>query len=128
MARIESNRIAMYTIIGYRTGILKSYRNRADDWLGRDIGDAIIGYALPIMPDGLIIQVCRENEPAQYYETKRGELVGIDPNNPGTMETQRQAQRQPEPKLKDIQIEIREAVKAIHSLTARRINGGSRGL
>lgn len=114
----------MYTVIGYRPGLLGVYQNRAGEWLGRDIGDAVIGYALPIMPDGMVIMECHENEPAQYKETVRGQLVGIDPNNPGVMETKRRAERVKEPTLIEIQIEIREAVKSIHSLTARNINGG----
>lgn len=118
----------MYTVIGHRPGMLGIYQNRADEWLGREIGDAVIGYALPIMPDGMVIMECHENEPAQYKETVRGQLVGIDPNNPGVMVTQKRNERIKEPTLKDIQDEIREAVKGIHSLTARRINGGSRGL
>jgi hypothetical protein len=64
----------MYSIRYKRTDILPDASLWADNWLGVDLGDAMIGFALPIMPDGLIVQFGDE-----WLETYRGQLRPVEP-------------------------------------------------
>jgi hypothetical protein len=79
-----------YRVIGKRPGLLPEVETVCDEWLGMTLGEVSFGVAITILPDGLVIEVTSDDG-VRYAETCRMALVGIDPANPGTMDTARRA-------------------------------------
>jgi len=106
----------MYLVIGRRKWMLPIMRNRADDWLMREIGNAVIGYAIPIMPDGLIIEQTEDEQSPRYFETYRSEIFEISMDSLVGIITDKQATRAPEVTYREIQEEIQIAAGVIHAI------------
>jgi hypothetical protein len=80
-----------YRVIGKRPGLIPEVDTACDGWLGVEMGEIPFGVALGILPDGLIVQACVDDDPPRYYEIQRMQLVGVDPERPGTMLTTKRA-------------------------------------
>jgi hypothetical protein len=75
----------MYTVIGKRLGLESECDNIADSLLGNCYADGIIGLAVRLMPDGMIIQ----QDCAACYETWRAQLVRLTEATKGTATNQK---------------------------------------
>jgi hypothetical protein len=75
----------MYTVIGKRLGLEDECDNIADTLLGNCYAEGIIGVAVRLMPDGIILQknlgVC--------YETYRAQLVELTEQTKGVATNQK---------------------------------------
>jgi hypothetical protein len=70
----------MYTVIGKRLGLESECDNIADTLLGNCYSESLIGLAVRLMPDGIILQQDR----AACYETYRSQLVRLTEQTKGT--------------------------------------------
>lgn len=73
----------MFRVIGKRPTMTPAGATRADQVMGHEIGELLIGAFVKYAPDGIVL----EGPDNQYFETRRGELIDIDREDPGTLIT-----------------------------------------